>query len=78
MKTIKIILTVLTIIFIGLGFFQILSFDISNPLMLTSLATLLLVRGIEFKQKRDKSGFILMLVEALLLYIIVIYIVFGR
>ncbi len=34
---------------------KVLSFDISNPVMLTSL---LLLRSIEYKNNRDKSGFL--------------------
>ncbi len=37
---------------------KVLSFDISNPVMLTSLASLLLLRSIEYKNNRDKSGFL--------------------
>ncbi len=76
MKFIKIILSVITVIFAGLGLFKILSFDISNPVMLTSLATLLLLRSIEYKNSKDKGGFILTFITALFVYIVVIYNVF--
>ncbi len=76
MKIIKIILSVITILFAGLGLFNVLSFDISNPIMLTSLATLLLLRSIEYKSSRDKSGFILTIITALFVYAVVIYNVF--
>ncbi len=76
MKIIKIILSVITILFAGLGLFNVLSFDISNPIMLTSLATLLLLRSIECKSSRDKSGFILTIITALFVYAVVIYNVF--
>ncbi len=55
---------------------KLLSFDISNPIMLTSLATLLLLRSIEYKSSRDKSGFILTIITALFVYAVVIYNVF--
>lgn len=45
MKAIKITLSVITVFFAGLGLLKVLSFDISNPVMLTSLATLLLLRN---------------------------------
>ena len=55
---------------------KVLSFDISNPVMLTSLATLLLLRSIEHKNNRDKSGFLLTIITALFVYAVVIYNVF--
>lgn len=76
MKTIKIILSGITILFAGLGLLKILSFDVSNPVMLTSLATLLLLRSIEYKNNRDKSGFIITIITALFVYVVVLYNVF--
>lgn len=76
MKIIKIILSVITMLFAGLGLFNVLSFDISIPIMLTSLATLLLLRSIEYKNSRDKSGFILTIITAIFVYAVVIYNVF--
>ncbi len=58
MKAIKITLSVVAVFFAGLGLLKVLSFDISNPVMLTSLASLLLLRSIEYKNNRDKSGFL--------------------
>lgn len=76
MKIMKILLTIITILFAGFGLFKVLSFDIANPIMLVSLATLLLLRGIEYKNDRDKSGFILNLIAAMFVYVVVIYNVF--
>lgn len=76
MKIMKILLTIITILFAGFGLFKVLSFDIANPIMLVSLATLLLLRGIEYKNDRDKSVFILNLIAALFVYVVVIYNVF--
>lgn len=76
MKAIKITLSVITVFFAGLGLLKVLSFDISNPVMLTSLATLLLLRSIEHKNNRDKSGFLLTIITALFVYAVVIYNVF--
>ncbi len=76
MKAIKITLSVITVFFAGLGLLKVLSFDISNPVMLTSLATLLLLRSIEYKNNRDKSGFLLIIITALFVYSVVIYNVF--
>ncbi len=76
MKAIKITLSVITVFFAGLGLLKVLSFDISNPVMLTSLATLLLLRSIEYKNNRDKSGFLLTIITALFVYSVVIYNVF--
>ena len=78
MKAIKITLSVITVFFAGLGLLKVLSFDISNPVMLTSLATLLLLRSIEHKNNRDKSGFLLTIITALFVYAVVIYNVFIR
>lgn len=76
MKIMKILLTIIAILFAAFGLFKVLSFDIANPIMLVSLATLLLLRGIEYKNDRDKSGFILNLIAAMFVYAIVIYNVF--
>lgn len=76
MKIMKILLTITTILFAGFGLFKVLSFDIANPIMLVSLATLLLLRGIEYKNNRDPNGFILNLIVAMLVYVVVIYNVF--
>lgn len=76
MKAIKIILSVITVFFAGLGLLKVLPFNISNPVMLTSLATLLLLRSIECKDNRDKSGFLLTIITALFVYAVVIYNVF--
>lgn len=76
MKIMKILLTIITILFAGFGLFKVLSFDIANPIMLVSLATLLLLRGIEYKNDRDKSVFILNLIAAMFVYVVVIYNVF--
>ena len=58
MKIIKIILSIIIMLFAVLGLVKILPFDIANPIMLVSLATLLLLRSIEYKNNRDKGGFI--------------------
>ena len=58
MKITKIILTIIMIVFVALGLFRILPFDITNPIICTSLATLLLLRSIECKKSRDKTGFL--------------------
>lgn len=76
MKIMKILLTIIAILFAAFGLFKVLSFDIANPIMLVSLATLLLLRGIEYKNDRDKSVFILNLIAAMFVYAIVIYNVF--
>lgn len=76
MKIAKIILSIITILFAVLGIVKVLSFDITNPIMLTSLATLLLLRSVEYKKSRDKSGFILTIITALFVYVVVIYNVF--
>ena len=76
MKIMKILLTIIAILFAGFGLFKVLSFDIVNPIISISLATLLLLRGIEYKNDRDKSGFILNLIVAMFVYVVVIYNVF--
>lgn len=76
MKIVKILLSIMTILFAVLGLVEVLSIDIANPIMLTSLATLLLLRSVEYKKSRDKSGFVLTCLSAVFVYIVVIYNVF--
>ena len=52
MKIAKIILSIITMLFAVLGLVKILPFDIANPIMLVSLATLLLLRSVEYKNNR--------------------------
>lgn len=80
MKAIKILLSVITIIFAGLGLFRVLSFDISNPIMFTSLATFLILQSVEYKNTvgKSKSDFVLTFIAALFVYAVVIYNVFIR
>lgn len=73
MKIVKIILSILTIIFAALGLLKVLSFDIANPIMLLLLGTLIILRGFEYKEKKDRSGFILSIMTALFVYFVVIY-----
>lgn len=80
MKAIKILLSVITIIFAGLGLFRVLSFDISNPIMFTSLATFLILQSVEYKNTvgKSKNDFVLTFIAALFVYAVVIYNVFIR
>lgn len=76
MKIAKIILSIITMLFAILGLLKILSFDITNPIMLFALATLLVLRSIEYKKNRDNSSFILTILTALFVYIVIVYNVF--
>ena len=76
MKITKIILSIITMLFAVLGLVKILPFDIANPIMLVSLATLLLLRSVEYKNNRDKGGFIMTCLTAVFVYVVVIYNVF--
>lgn len=76
MKIAKIILSIIIILFSVLGLVQILPFDITNPIMLVSLATLLLLRSVEYRNNREKGGFILTCLTAVFVYAVVIYNVF--
>lgn len=80
MKILKVLLSVITIIFAGLGLFKVLPFDISSPIMFTSLATYLLLESVEYRKKagRNKGDFILTFIAALFVYAVVIYNVFTR
>lgn len=73
MKIAKIILSIVTMLFALLGLLKVISFDIANPIMFLALATLLVLRSIEYKKNRNNSGFILTIITAIFLYIIVIY-----
>lgn len=76
MKITKIILSIITVLFALLGLMKILPFDISTPIMLVSLATLLLLRSVECRNNRDKSGFVINCLTAIFVYGVVIYNVF--
>ena len=80
MKILKVLLSVITIIFAGLGLFKVLPFDISNPIMFTSLATYLLLESVEYRKKADRSkaDFTLTFIAALFVYAVVIYNVLIR
>lgn len=73
MKAAKIILSVATVLFAALGLAKILPFDIANPIMLLSLATLLLLRSVEYKNSREKSGFVMTCLTAVFVYAVVLY-----
>ncbi len=76
MKIAKILLSITTVLFALLGLLKVLAFEISQPLTMFSLATLLLIRAIEDKKKNDKLGLIIGLVLSVFLYIVIIYNVF--
>ena len=80
MKIAKIILSIVTMLFALLGLLKVISFDIANPIMFLSLATLLVLRSIEYsieyKKSRENSSFILTVITAVFLYVVVIYNVF--
>lgn len=75
-KWIKIILSVAVIVFGVLGISKVIDFSITNPIMLFSLATLLIIRGIEYKKDKDLIGFFLLIFVAVFIYIVIIYNVF--
>ena len=52
MKIAKIILSIVTMLFALLGLLKVISFDIANPIMFLALATLLVLRSIEYKKSR--------------------------
>ena len=76
MKLLKILFSAITIIFIALGLLKILSFDIYYPASFISLATLFLLRCIEYKYSGDKSGFFLTLATSIFVYMAAIYYIF--
>ena len=76
MKIAKIILSIITMLFAVFGLVKIVPFDMANPIMLVSLATLLILRSVEYKNNRDKSGFIMTCLTAAFVYVVVIYNVF--
>ena len=73
MKIAKIILSIVTMLFALLGLLKVVSFDIANPIMFLSLATLLVLISIEYKKNRENSSFILTVITAIFLYVVVIY-----
>ena len=76
MKIAKIILSIVTMIFALLGLLKVVSFDIANPIMFLALATLLVLRSVEYKKSRENSSSILTVITAVFLYVVVIYNVF--
>ena len=76
MKIAKIILSIVTMLFALLGLLKVISFDFANPIMFLALATLLVLRSIEYKKSRENSSFILTVITAVFLYVVVIYNVF--
>ena len=73
MKIIKIILSILVILFAILGLTKVLSFNISQPIMFFTLATLLVLRSFEYKTSGDKSSFILTILTSIFVYIVTFY-----
>ena len=73
MKIIKIILSILVILFAILGLTKVLSFNISQPIMFFALATLLVLRSFEYKTSGDKSSFILTILTSIFVYIVTFY-----
>ena len=76
MKIAKIILSIITMLFALLGLLKVISFDIANPIMFLALATLLVLRSVEYKKSRENSSSILTVITAVFLYVVVIYNVF--
>ena len=76
MKIAKIILSIVTMLFALLGLLKVISFDIANPIMFLALATLLVLRSVEYKKSRENSSSILTVITAVFLYVVVIYNVF--
>ena len=72
MKIAKIILSIITMLFSVLVLVKILPFVTANPIMLVSLSTLLLLRSVEYKNNRDKGGFIMTCLNAVFVYGVVI------
>ena len=75
-KIAKIILSIVTMLFALLGLLKVISFDIANSIMFLALATLLVLRSVEYKKSRENSSFILTVITAVFLYVVVIYNVF--
>lgn len=73
MLKVKIALSVITVAFAVSGLSGLMPFYISNSLMLTFLAALMLLRSVEYKNSGDKSGFIFTVISALFLCVVVIY-----
>lgn len=73
---IKLLLSFIVIVFGILGISKIVNFNITNPIMLFALATLLVIRSYEYKKQNDKSGFLLTIITAIFVYIVIFYNVF--
>ena len=77
MKILKIILSIIVILFAILGLTKVLAFNVSQPIMFFALATLLLLISFEYKTRGDKSGFILTILTAIFVYAVTFYNAFA-
>ena len=76
MKYIKLIFASLTILFGVLGLSNVLSYDVSMPIMIFTMASTLLINSFEFKKKQDNVVFVFLLFVSLFAYGVLAYTLF--
>lgn len=76
MKYMKLLFASLTILFGVLGLSNVLSYDVSMPIMIFTMASTLLINSFEFKKKQDNVVFVFLLFVSLFAYGVLAYTLF--
>ena len=76
MKYMKLLFASLTILFGVLGLSNVLSYDVSMPIMIFTMASTLLMNSFEFKKKQDNVVFVFLLFVSLFAYGVLAYTLF--
>lgn len=72
----KLLFASLTILFGVLGLSNVLSYDVSMPIMIFTMASTLLINSFEFKKKQDNVVFVFLLFVSLFAYGVLAYTLF--
>ena len=76
MKYMILLFASLTILFGVLGLSNVLSYDVSMPIMIFTMASTLLMNSFEFKKKQDNVVFVFLLFVSLFAYGVLAYTLF--
>ena len=78
MKVLKIILTVVVILFAVLGLMGILEYDISQPITFTALGLVYLITAKEYNDKRDKKSAKYFLIYSVVIFGTILVVLVGN
>lgn len=78
MRVLKLIFSLLTILFAILGLAGVLDYDISQPMMFTFLGLLNLVTAKEYSDKGDRKSAKYLLILGLFIIVVIIVALVGR